>query len=326
MSHLHEAPGSWRYNPFEIAVFGPAGEKRAELATAIFERLSETREIAQLTHRGQRARGSHPAMLNGEWSGPVDSVFVRNQLLDAEIVIYESAEWPDAPVVVVDSERSDLSPDEWIPIILEDLAGNTTQVPVYGLLLAGGHSRRMKQDKAGLRIHAQPQLRHAYGLLSDACDRAFISTRVNQGSNELIGELPTIEDRMTGIGPLAGILSAQMAHPGVAWLVLACDLPFVTRELLGHIKALRNPTRLATAFCSSRDALPEPLCAVYEPKSHVRLLNFLGMGVRCPRRILINSRTWLLDLPEQHALDNLNTPEDLEAAKARLVAREEFST
>ncbi len=324
MSHPLEA-GHWRYNPYEIAIFGPAGEQRRALASAIFARLSETREIAQLIEGGQRARGSHPAMLNGGWSGPVDSVYVRNQLLDAEMVIYEAAEWPNAPVVVVDSGRDDLSPDDWIPIILEDLAGKTAQVPVYGLVLAGGRSRRMKQDKAALVIHAEPQLRHTYHLLEDACDRAFVSTRPGQANDSLFGSLPRIEDRIAEIGPLGGILSAQMEHPGVAWLILACDLPFVTRELLGHIRALRNPTRLATAFCSSRDALPEPLCAVYEPKSHVRLLNFLGMGVKCPRNILINSRTWLLDLPEQHALDNLNTPEELATARSRLLAREEFS-
>lgn len=323
MRHSPDGAASWRYNPFEISVFGPAGVKRTALATAIFERLSETRAVAQLINGGLRARGSDPAMLNGGWSGPLDSVFVKNQLLDAEIVMYESAEWSNSPVVVVDSERSGLNPDEWIPIILEDLASRSAQVPVYGLLLAGGRSRRMKQDKAALKVHAEPQLQYAYALLSEICERTYVSTRPGQDCDELFEELPRIEDRITGIGPLGGILSAQMEYPGAAWLVLACDLPFVTKDVLGHLKALRNPTRLATAFCSTRDALPEPLCAVFEPKSHLRLLNFLGMGVHCPRKILVNSRTWLLDLPEAHALDNLNTPADLAAARARLVAMED---
>lgn len=325
MRHPDGGSGNWRHNPFEIAVFGPSGETRAALATAIFDRLSETREIAQLIDGGQRARGSNPVRLSGEWSGPVDSLFVKNQLLDAELVIYESAEWPDSPAVVVESERADLNPDDWIPIILEGLAGKTARVPVYGLLLAGGRSRRMQQDKAKLKIHAEPQLRHAYALLNEACDRAYVSTRPGQAGDELFGELPRIEDRIAGVGPLGGILSAQMEHPGAAWLVMACDLPFVTREVLRQIRAMRNPTRLATAFCSTKDALPEPLCAVYEPKSHVRLLNFLGMGVHCPREILMHSRTWLLDLSEPHALDNLNTPEDVAAARARVRAMEEFS-
>lgn len=324
MSHSHESE-SGRCNPYEVTIFGPAGADRHALATAIFERLSKSREVAQLIDGGRRARGSGSANGSGEWSGPTESVFVKNQLLDADMVIYECTRRPNVPEVVVDSERPGLTPDDWIPIILKDIANKASRARVYGLLLAGGRSRRMRRDKAALRLHAQPQLHHAFALLSDTCDRAFISTRAGQENDKLFGDLPRVEDKITEIGPLGGIISAQMTHPQVAWLVLACDLPFVTAEVLAHLKSLRDPTRLATAFCSSRDGLPEPLCAIYEPKSHVRLLNFLAMGVRCPRKILLNSRTMLLELPDRDALANLNTPEDLDKARARLLSAEEFS-
>ena len=47
--------------------------------------------------------------------------------------------------------------------------------------------------------------------------------------------------------------------------MLACDLPFLADETLRHLIEHRDPSRLATAYRSSHDGLPEPLCAIWEP-------------------------------------------------------------
>jgi molybdopterin-guanine dinucleotide biosynthesis protein A len=80
------------------------------------------------------------------------------------------------------------------------------------------------------------------------------------------------------------------------------------------LAAQRNPFKLATAYVSANDGFPEPLCAIYEPKSVFRLMQFLAFGYHCPRKVLINSDTWLLELAETCALDNVNTPAERDTA------------
>ena len=52
--------------------------------------------------------------------------------------------------------------------------------PLFGLVLAGGASTRMQQDKAALAYHGKPQLNWAYDLLADLCAATFISVRPDQ--------------------------------------------------------------------------------------------------------------------------------------------------
>ncbi len=89
--------------------------------------------------------------------------------------------------------------------------------PLYGLLLSGGASRRMRRDKAQLNYAGEPQLLRAWRLLSAVTERAFVSVRRDQRDDALRGGLPQIVDRYDAIGPAAGILSAQESHPEAAW-------------------------------------------------------------------------------------------------------------
>lgn len=189
--------------------------------------------------------------------------------------------------------------------------------PVYGLLLSGGASRRMRRDKARLSYGGQPQLMRAWQVLAAVTERAFVSVRNEQRDEPLRAALPQIVDRYDAIGPAAGILSAQEACPGVAWLVVACDLPLLDRAVLETLVAARDAGADATAFASRFDGLPEPLCALWEPSSHALLKRRVEGGSHCPRKTLIQSRTRLLPAPGA-ALDNINTPEEFEQMQRQL--------
>src|SRR5262249_45353432 len=115
-----------------------------------------------------------------------------------------------------------------------------------------------------------------------------------------------------------GIMAAQEKFPASAWLVLACDLPFLDANTLEHLIRARQPKRLATAFRSTHDGLPEPLCAIYEPASREAILAHVEKGKDCPRKFLINSNVELLDQPNPRALDNVNTPSEYGTAVASL--------
>ncbi len=193
----------------------------------------------------------------------------------------------------------------------------TLTPPVYGLVLAGGRSTRMQRDKATLTYHGKTQLEWAMALITPHVERAFVSVRPGQG-DPVRARFEQIVDAQENLGPIAGIMAAQARYPDVAWLVLACDLPFLDSATLTHLLAARDRTQQATAFRSSHDGLPEPLCAIYEPSSREAILTHVAAGKSCPRKFLINARTLLIDEPDPRALDNVNTPEEYGSAMATL--------
>ena len=190
--------------------------------------------------------------------------------------------------------------------------------PLYGLVLTGGLSSRMGQDKAALHYQGHSQLARAMALLAPHVERAFVSVRADQRADPLRGGFEQIADTRENLGPIAGLLAAQERFPDSAWLVLACDLPLLDAATLAHLLKARAPEREATAFRSSNDGLPEPLCAVYEPGSHARLASYVGRGRQCPRRFLMEADVLLLEEPNPHALDNANTPEEYNSAMEAL--------
>lgn len=189
---------------------------------------------------------------------------------------------------------------------------------LYGLLLAGGLSSRMKQDKAALKYGAESQLERAFALLKRHSASTFVSVRAAQVHDPLRAAYPLIVDSVEGEGPVVGIRSALAAHPDVAWLVLACDLPFLTDISLAHLVAQRDPHVLATAYLSAHDGLPEPLCAIWEPAAGAALAAYQAHGGRCPRKFLMRQSARLLAPLDSRATENVNTPEEYTRATAAL--------
>ena len=191
-----------------------------------------------------------------------------------------------------------------------------------GLILAGGFSKRMGQDKALLNYHGKPQVEFAYQLLKPFCREVLISIRPDQAQQAHYTQFPQLNDlpQYSNMGPLGGIASALTLCPDRAWLVLACDLPFVSTKTIAYLLANRDPQKMATAFISAHDQLPEPLCAVWEPQGLSIIEQFLKEGIQCPRKILLkSSHAHLLPLPDPVWLDNVNSPEEYQQAAQRVV-------
>jgi molybdopterin-guanine dinucleotide biosynthesis protein A len=185
---------------------------------------------------------------------------------------------------------------------------------MYGLILAGGKSRRMGQDKALLKRDGRSQLASLVALLEPMVERVFVSTRPDQTDEPERRRFAQIIDRYSHIGPVAGVLSAMDDYPAVDWLVVACDLPNVDQLTIRHLIDHRAADKPFTAYRSSHDDLPEPLCAIYRSGSEAIVRDFVDAGLTCPRKMLIRSDTKLLAQPNPRAraLDNINTPEELQ--------------
>jgi molybdopterin-guanine dinucleotide biosynthesis protein A len=182
--------------------------------------------------------------------------------------------------------------------------------PVYGLILAGGSSSRMHRDKAALRYQGRSQLDRAFELAGRHVSKVFVSVRANQAADPTRAQRPLIVDSVAGTGPIVGIRSALAAYPQSAWLVLACDLPFLSDAALSQLLRERDAAGLATAYRSTHDGLPEPLCAIWEPAAAAPLAAHQAGGADCPRKFLIRHAVRLLEPLDRRALDNVNTPEE----------------
>ena len=193
-----------------------------------------------------------------------------------------------------------------------------TSNDIYGLVLAGGKSRRMGADKALLTRDGESQLGRAVSLLARHLPKVFVSTRSDQADETERSRYTQIIDRYEDMGPIAGILSAMDSDPDVSWLVLACDLPNVDDDTIEALIAAQTGEHPFTAYKSSHDGLPEPLCAIFSPAGRANVDAFIAEGIICPRKMLIRSDTRLLEQSNPSALDNMNTPADLEGTGMRL--------
>lgn len=194
-----------------------------------------------------------------------------------------------------------------------------TAIPaVKGLVLAGGKSQRMGRDKGQLDYHGMPQREYLYQLMEADLDiPAHLSCREDQ-LDEMPENFRTLTDSFLGLGPYGAILSAFREDPNSAWLVVACDLPFVDKKGLQYLLDNRAPSSVATAFHNPATQFPDPLLTLWEPRAYPILLQFLAQGYSCPRKVLINTPVQNIELPNDQLLTNVNNPAEFEKARILL--------
>ncbi len=193
------------------------------------------------------------------------------------------------------------------------VAADDFKVTLFGLVLAGGRSSRMGQDKGELTYPPSHlnQRERCRELLAPHCDQVFISLRPDQRGFPLATRID--DDPSAGSqGPASGLLSAHRAYPNVAWLVLACDFPFARSDDIQRLVAARAPAQDAIAW-QHEDGTLEPLFTLWE----IPALQALSQppAPASPRRVLEGLRTRLLKPPRPDTLINVNTP------AARIAAR-----
>jgi len=191
--------------------------------------------------------------------------------------------------------------------------------PLYGLVLAGGESRRMGRDKGLLVYRGEAHRDVLYRLLRPVCARVFLSLNPAQPRPEperfeyIVDQPP-----YSGNGPIGAVMGFRDAHPGVALLLLSCDLPYFGPEALRALLAARDSTRPATAFLNPENIRPEPLVTIYEPRFLDHLAEHFGRGVRSLQRVLLEDPPALIRDFDPRWIRSADTPEDVEQARRAL--------
>ena len=185
--------------------------------------------------------------------------------------------------------------------------------PVNGLVLAGGKSTRMGEDKGGIFYHGLPQREHAAQLLDRHCAQTFIST-----SKKIETSFEVIPDSHENLGPFGGILSAFERDPNAAWLVVATDIPMLDEQSIRQLIQHRNPLKMATCFRNVETDRLEPLITLWEPRVYPLLQESLSKVDFCVRKLLIDHEVQELQIHHPDVLINANTPEEKEQILSRI--------
>ena len=194
---------------------------------------------------------------------------------------------------------------------------------VTGIILAGGKSSRMGTDKGLLQLCGKQIVSYAIDALSGICDRIIIST--TSDAYQSLG-YEVIADEIPGIGPMGGVYSALKESKTGKNLILSCDLPFVSKELLEHILSHGEGYQVAVP-CQGNQHY-EPLCGFYD----LSIIDKLGVFIRKENyklpdlfdeisinKLIINDR---LSFYCENLFLNINTKNDLQKAEKLMKAKE----
>jgi len=184
----------------------------------------------------------------------------------------------------------------------------TAPLDLAGIILAGGSSSRMGQDKALLDYGNGPAVQSLIGQLNPLCAEVLVvSSRHHAGQ---FGNVRIIPDEQQGMGPLMGILSGLEAASNELCFVMGCDVPKVNIE---SIKRLYSDVLKADiAALSLKEGQIEPLYAVYRRSVRIQARTLLDAGKKRVQALFQSCRTVTVNLPESDWLVNVNTPADFQ--------------
>ena len=213
---------------------------------------------------------------------------------------------------------------------------------VTGIVLCGGRSTRMGQDKASLRCGDETLLERAVRVVKEVADEVIVVARPVEdrdtgGGNPFsrppkrvvrrwIG-LPVVlvHDPIADLGPLAGIAAGLSASTTDLNIVIACDMPLIRAAVLRRLLDLRGNADICLAVIDGRAS---PLCAVYRSSVAVAARQLLAAGERRVMRLLDQVQTKRVDAavfrdldPDLDSFLSCNTPEDLRKAEQLLARR-----
>ena len=191
-----------------------------------------------------------------------------------------------------------------------------------GIVLCGGRSRRMGQEKYRLSFAGETLLQRICRIVQPEVSRILIVAAVDQEIPQSESNIQVLRDEIPDAGPLAGIAQAltylqTMEGAPAAAFVTSCDVPLLKPEL---IRLLRNQLTEEFDAVVVRDPnFAYPLCAIYRITAAVTAVRLITSGQHRAAGLSENLRTRWVPLELIRTVDqnldsllNCNTPEDYE--------------
>lgn len=186
---------------------------------------------------------------------------------------------------------------------------------IAALILVGGKSSRMGEDKAFVLYEGKPLLQRVYDVAVSCSQNVYILTPWPERYHSILtGDYEEILETQPNQGPLVALAQGLLQIPSDWVWLLACDLPRLEPEIIQnwqiHLATIPDPI---LAVVPQRESRWEPLCGFYRRSAYPALQQFIAHGGR-------SFQKWLTQIPVEpillsesisHILLNCNSPNDL---------------
>jgi molybdopterin-guanine dinucleotide biosynthesis protein A len=204
--------------------------------------------------------------------------------------------------VLFDDSDFDIDPDE-----IELIDGTWIhKMRATAIIMAGGRSRRMGQDKAVLEINGTTAINCIFEQLQPYFDQILISSN-NVEKHSLPG-VTVVPDEIADKGPLMGIASTLRVSRNDTNFVIACDIPEVDIDFVRQM--IRESNGHDAVVPQTGQGRYEPLFAVYKKSILDEIDKAIASGKHRVIAPLENCNVRYLDLHGDMQLRNLNTMND----------------
>jgi molybdenum cofactor guanylyltransferase len=192
---------------------------------------------------------------------------------------------------------------------------------VTGVLLAGGKSRRMGEDKRYLLVGERTMLERTLEILQAVFEQVMIVIAQDSPSLEGMAS-PVVRDLIPDCGSLGGLYTGLKQAATEHVFVVACDMPFLNPLVIRYLVNRRMQADMVIAKLSNG---LHPMHAVYgkaclpllEQMIAARNLKIQDLASQTALRVEFVSASDLAAIdPTARSFHNVNTPADLEAARA----------
>ena len=198
------------------------------------------------------------------------------------------------------------------------------EIEVTGVLLAGGKSRRMGEDKRYLVVGEQTLLERGLGVLRSMFHEVLVV--IAQDSAPLDIDVRVVRDLVPDCGSLGGIYTGLTQATTPYIFAVACDMPFLNQAVITQFTNRRDTAdivmaRLATQLHPMHALYGKGCLPAMEQMIVARQLKIQALVSHASLRVQYVTEADLLSIdPSWRSFHNVNTPEDLEAA-CSLLAR-----
>jgi molybdopterin-guanine dinucleotide biosynthesis protein A len=181
---------------------------------------------------------------------------------------------------------------------------------ISGIILSGGKSTRMGQDKGLIKLNGKPMIQHVIDHIDPICDQILISA--NDKTYEDFG-YPVCEDEINEIGPAGGIISCLKHSKNEQNIIISCDLPFASTQFIRTLLDMSGDYQITLPMSGPHY---QPLCAVYSKEVYPVFMECVNKGIYSLKSIIKAFRIQVIRQEDIKGFDlsfqlrNINSPDD----------------
>jgi molybdopterin-guanine dinucleotide biosynthesis protein A len=182
---------------------------------------------------------------------------------------------------------------------------------VSGIILSGGKSTRMGQEKGLIKLNGKPMIQHVIDHLDPICDQILISANATMYQD--FG-YPVFKDEINEIGPAGGIVSSLKHSKNEKNIIIACDLPFASTPFIRTLLDMSENYEITLPMSGPHY---QPLCAVYSKEVYAVFMECINKGIYSLQSIVKAFRIQIIRQGDIKGFDlsielrNINSPDDM---------------